>query len=449
MASDKKKDKKPREVASDTLEHAKLVVESADKTTPKAAARDPMDALNGLVDLYRTKSTIKGLQVMEKAMDRELSDDNDQPGQTPNQKQTAANASQEKNSNPLNQLLASVGEEKRDQLAGKLIESLLESDDKDMVYELLAGQNPGAKRLLGTLKQQQTTKSAQPANDFESMSNSMMNMMKMMGLGSVMKSSEETNSLQNMMAMFTFLQSMSGNNNKNDSNADLMRGLSDLTRTMNESNQNLSRTIIESNTNVLNAIRESLVNRPQGNENSSQLEFLKTIYETNSSHQSELVRQQMENAQNRIAEKETFWEAQFRILAEQNEQFKQMLTNQNNRPSNSTDPRLLNDLVNGIQELKSRGLIQQTEDKEIRLKEIESKTELDKLDKTLTAKTNHQLAQATNLANVVTLVSGFLDRGRQPAPPNQVNPAKPSASASRMAGIPVPMGSVASMKGVN
>lgn len=437
MATEKKKKDSPRGAKSEALETATTVIESADKLNhPTKDARDPMEALTGLVDLYKTKATIKGLQVMEKQLNQELSDEQPESNerQMPNQTGRPGQAKQV-NTTPLAQILPMVGEDKRDELVSSIVKAVLDSDDKDAVYELLAGQNPNAKRLLGALKPQQTPKPAQPGNDFESMSNTMMNMMKMMGLGTLMKSEGESNNLTNMMALFNFMKEF----NKKDDSSDRM---TDVLKAVHESNQTMLQAMQNNNRELLTTIAGALGNN--GN-NSSQLEFMKTIFEKDVDHRNDLMKQQLDNINSQIGAKEQFWQAQYNNQAELINALRQQLQNANNTPRTGTDPRALNDILNGLKELKQQGLLKQDEDKEIQLKKIEVDAALKQMDKEIAAKQ----VQAQTLGSMATMVTQILNAPRQKAAENAVNPSKPSQQASKMAGVPVSQAPAAISRGVS
>ena len=439
MANEKKKKDSPRGAKSEALENATAVIESADKIKPAVKdARDPMEALTGLVDLYKTKATIKGFQVMEKELNHELSDEpQEATAQQTANRSAGPGMAKQTSATPLAQILPLVGEDKRDELVSSIVKAVLDSDDKDAVYELLAGQNPNAKRLLGALKPQQTQKPAtQPGSDFESMSNAMMNMMKMMGLGTLMKSEGDSNNLTNMMAMFNFMKEF----NKKDDTSDRF---AEMLRTIHESNQTMMQTIQNGNRELITAVTGVLGN--VGNSN-AQIEFMKTIFEKDVDHRNELMRQQLENINSQIGAKEQFWQAQYDGQAEIIKGLKAQVQAAANMPrTGGTDPRVLNELMAGIKELKQNGLLKQEEDKEIQLKRIETEADLKKMDKDIAAKQ----AQTQTLTTMAALVTKMLDAPRQKAAENAVNPSKPSQQASKMAGVPISAQPAAISRGVS
>lgn len=431
MATPKKNNEQAAKVRNKAIEIASDALEG----TKKVEARTPTDThevMGQLIDVLKTKAQMKSLKVMEKTLDEELREEPE-----PTQAETAAArmmskpGQQQQQASPLAQILPFLPEEKRVEFMQELMAA-----DKDTVYELLAGGTPAAKKLLPALRANEPEKKqSTPTNDFMAMSEAMMNMAKMMGIANLTESTKEGNSLQNMLAMFTFFKDMMGGKQTGVDD-----GMKDLIRSLNDSNKDMMRAIADGNNNTLQAIK-MLAEASKTSTPGPEQTLLQTLITQNMTQQAEVLKEQIASSNKAIEQEKEFWKGQ---LANQNQQLDQLRQIITTRPPPVDVSNQIRPIMDQINELKSAGLIRAEEDKDIQLRRMELDAEKHKLDRTLLSQTEKTKAGAQNLSSAVALVSSILDRNRNPASTEpKANPANPSPQVSKIVSMPLPPNAIA------
>jgi len=421
MANPPKNKKAKTELARGKSTVADAAMDLLDKTAvpSQQSKEDPSAIMSSIVDLMRTKATIKGTELLTNMMDKELKEDTETEKE---EKPVLGRPSQKTEiDNPVVNMLALLPPDQRFQMA----ELLMKDMSQEALYDLMAGKNPTSKPLLSI---------SQGSHGQPSQGDELLKLAQAANIGTLSGVAKEASATDNILKTLQIMKELQPQNNGND---DVLRGLNAMGQAFQTGMQALMQQMMQQN----QVIAEAIKSMGSGS-GDKQLQMMQEFMARMSEMQQVHAAQQLESQQQMSQMRE---QSQAQVINSLVSQINEMKSALANNHQNASALQQVQQTIQQMKQFADAGIVQKTQ-QDIEIEKLRLQNELEKskgAQEIEKLRVMHELesrskqAREQNLNSMVSLASQLIPAVlSKPAKGDQPElPSSPSPAAAKLAGV--------------